>query len=533
MDRRIWEQLGQQFGTLPERLGGHILLTVAALAVGIAASLPLGILATRRPRLERVALLLASIVQTIPGLALLALMVFVWGTIGWIPALIALILYSLLPILRNTIAGLKGLDPALLEAARGVGMNDRQMLWLVQLPLALPIIVAGIRTASVWVVGAATIAQPVGATSLGNYIFVGLQTSNPVSLAFGCLLSAGLALVLDGLWRGMEVALERRSVARGAGMAAGMALLIVSPLLIACLPWTGELRLADWGPRGQGPESGRFVIGSKAFTEQYIWADVFRQRLESQGLEVQVLDGMGSATVFEALAKGQIDCYVDYTGTIWSNYMRRTETVPPVEMLLDVTTYLKQERQIYCLGSLGFSNDYAFATRRELADRYELKSLVDLARVADQLTSGMDIEFLDRPEWAAVRRAYGFDFRRKLTMDATLMYGAMASGQLDVIVAFNSDGRLERNDLVVLEDPAYALPPYDAVLLVSPRLARHPAAMKALRPLIQSTNVRQMRLANGMVDIDGRSISEASGYLLRGMSAGHQSAELRSGSGNR
>ena len=188
--------LAMQFESLPERLGGHIFLSLVALVIGILLSIPLGIWASRHPKLEHAALTLASIIQTIPSLALLAAMVFAWGTIGWIPALIALILYSVLPILRNTITGLQGVDADCIEAARGVGMTERQMLWWVQLPLAAPTILAGVRTASVWVVGLATIAQPVGATSLGNYIFVGLQTSNSLALLFGCFFSAVLALLL-------------------------------------------------------------------------------------------------------------------------------------------------------------------------------------------------------------------------------------------------------------------------------------------------------------------------------------------------
>ena len=166
-----------------------------------------------RPKAEAFFVTLASIIQTIPSLALLALMVFAFGTIGWIPAWLALILYSILPMLRSTVTGMQGIEPAYLEAAKGIGMDDSQTLFSVQLPLALPTIVSGIRTASVWVVGAATLAQPVGATSLGNYIFVGLQTWNIVAIFFGCLFSALLALAFDQLLRGLEIAAQKRSIA--------------------------------------------------------------------------------------------------------------------------------------------------------------------------------------------------------------------------------------------------------------------------------------------------------------------------------
>lgn len=511
----LWTQIGLQMETLPERLGGHVFLSLTALLVGTLLSVPLGIWAYRYPRFERLVLATASLVQTIPGLALLALMVFVWGTIGWLPALIALILYSVLPILRNTVTGLKGIDPALLEAAQGVGMSHVQSLRYVQLPLAVPVIVAGIRTAAVWVVGAATIAQPVGATSLGNYIFVGLQTMNFVALIFGCVLSALLALVLDGLLHGFEVASARRSWKLAGLMTVGISMLAASPLALTWLPRSaGNATKVVVERRHIDDSAPRFVVGSKPFTEQYIWTHVIRRQLEAQGLEVDVRDGMGSAAVFQALASGQLDCYVDYTGTIWANYMKRPNVVSPVEMLTEVTAYLVQKRQIYCLGPLGFSNDYAFATTRDIAEKYAMQDLVDLSRVSRELRGGTDIEFFDRPEWRSVESTYGIDFDSRITMDATLMYGAVTSGQLDVIIAFNTDARLDRYNLVVLEDPKYALPPYDAILLVSPRMARNARAMKALRPLVQSVNSKQMRRANGLVDVDGQPIQHAANYVL-------------------
>ena len=228
----FWERFGQQFETLPERLGGHIGLSLAALVVGILISVPLGIFISARPKAETFFVTLASIIQTIPSLALLALMVFAFGTIGWIPAWLALILYSILPMLRSTVTGMQGIDPAYLEAAKGIGMDDQQTLYSVQLPLALPSIVSGIRTASVWVVGAATLAQPVGATSLGNYIFVGLQTWNIVSIFFGCLFSALLALAFDQLLRGLEVAAQKRSFAMAGFIGALILALALSPFIL-------------------------------------------------------------------------------------------------------------------------------------------------------------------------------------------------------------------------------------------------------------------------------------------------------------
>lgn len=203
------EALPSLIENLPAYLGGHMRLSVAAIVTALIVSLPLGIVAARNRVIARPALGVASVLQTIPALALLALMVpLLGGMIGFLPAFIALTLYGVLPILRNTIVGLQGVDVTVREAARGVGMSPAQSLMQVELPLAAPAIIAGIRTATVWVVGAATLATPVGATSLGNYIFSGLQTRTWAAVIFGCLCSAGLALLLDQLIAAIERALK-------------------------------------------------------------------------------------------------------------------------------------------------------------------------------------------------------------------------------------------------------------------------------------------------------------------------------------
>src|ERR1700744_6696654 len=175
---------------LPDYLGNHVRVSVTALALGLAVSLPLAIIARNRPVLRGPLLGFASIVQTVPGLALLALfyplllalaeLSLSWfgvgfSAFGFLPAVLALALYSMLPVLRNTITGLRGVDPAVLEAAQGVGMTPWQSLFTVELPLALPVMMAGIRTAAVWGIGAATLSTPIGQTSLGKTNFAGRQ----------------------------------------------------------------------------------------------------------------------------------------------------------------------------------------------------------------------------------------------------------------------------------------------------------------------------------------------------------------------
>src|SRR5881409_2727459 len=251
---------------LPDYLGNHVRVSVTALALGLLVSLPLAILSRHRPVLRGALLGLASIVQTIPGLALLALFYplllalaalslawfgFGFSAFGFLPAVLALALYSMLPVLRNTITGLLGVDAAILEAAQGVGMTERQSLFTVELPLALPVIMAGIRTAAIWVIGAATLSTPIGQTSLGNYIFTGLQTQNWVFVLFGCVAAAVLALAVDQLLALMESGLSGRKRNRVALGALGLALVVGGALV----------------PNLSRPQAA-YAIGAKTFTEQ-------------------------------------------------------------------------------------------------------------------------------------------------------------------------------------------------------------------------------------------------------------------------
>lgn len=478
---------------LPDYLGQHVLVSLTALALGLAISFPLSLYAVRRPHLRTMLLAAASIVQTIPGLALLALFYplllgiasltadylgFDFSALGFLPSVLALALYSMLPVIRNTITGIDGVDPSLLLAAQGVGMTERQSLFMVELPLAMPVIMAGIRTAAVWVIGTATLATPIGQTSLGNYIFSGLQTQNWVFVLFGCCAAALLALVVDLLLALMERGAAHRQRGPVAAGLAGIALVVG----LALSPWLTAQRAT-------------YVIGAKTFSEQYILAALIGQRMEADGLSASPREGLGSSIIFEALAAGEIDTYVDYTGTIWANVMKRSDIRPRQETLAEVAQWLKRERGITLAGPLGFENAYALAIKRGEAERLGIKTLSDLAAYAPQLTIAGDYEFFGRPEWAAIRDAYGLNFKAERAMQAEFMYPA-AGNEVDVISAYTSDGRIAQYDLVVLDDPKGVIPPYDAVLLVSPKRAQDAALRAALKPLTGAIDVTLMRAAN-------------------------------------
>jgi osmoprotectant transport system permease protein len=487
--------MSEALARVPALAAQHLLLAVAALVLALAISLPLGVVAARRPGVARVALGIASLIQTIPSLALLALFYPVLlslsallggrvPALGFLPSLLALTLYALLPILRNTVTGLTGLDPALREAADGIGMTQHQKLWWVEAPLVLPVVMAGVRTAAVWTVGAATLSTTVGQPSLGDLIFAGLQTQAVPLVLAGCLGAAGLALAVDGVLALAEYGLRERR----------------RPVAIAALALFGAGVIGASVPLWARGGERTVVVGAKNFSEQYILARLIGSRLERAGYRVSYRDGLGSAVAYQALAGGQIDVYVDYAGTLWTGAMRRTDSPPREAQVAELADWTERTSGVRLLGSLGFENAYAFAMRADEARAKGIATLADLARASPGLALGADLEFLDRAEWAAVRRAYPMRFASATRYSPTFLYGALASGRADVVTAFSSDGRVAADRLTVLTDPRHAIPGYDAVLLVSPGRAGDARFVAALKPLIGRVPVDAMRSANLMVD---------------------------------
>ena len=506
--------MSEQLALLPDYLTGHIQLTLVALLLGTALSVPLGIVATRVPWLERIVLGIAGLIQTVPSLALLAMMVPLLAilqmqSIGFLPAIIGLTLYSTLPVLRNTVIGIAGVDPAYIEAARGVGMTPRQQLWRVELPLAMPVIVGGLRTSTVWVVGMATLSTPVGASSLGNYIFAGLQTRNYTAVMVGCVAAALLAQLLDGLVRVLEEGVRlrrRRPVA------------VALSVLAALYLFTG-VTLAS---RFIGDDDPLVVIGGKGFTEQYILSEILARQVAAEtGLGTTVIQSLGSTVAFDALRSGDLDVYVDYSGTIWATILRRESTVENRgEVLGEVGRALASDYGVRMVGSLGFENTYTLAMRSADVRALGLERISDLIPHAARLVFGSDYEFLGRPEWVALQDRYGLSFADQRTMDPSLMYQAAAQGDVDVITAFSTDGRIATMDLTVLEDDRGAIPPYDAVMLVSDRLAgERPEVVAALEALVGAIDADAMRAMNLAVDATGRTPASVAEEFLSERSA--------------
>lgn len=485
---------------LPDRMAAHLGVSAAALGLAIAVAAPLVLAMAGRPRLRAAVLAAAAVIQTVPALALLALFYPLLlalsalstrllgvgvPSLGFLPSLLALSLYALLPLLRGGADGLASVPPATLDAADGIGMTRRQRLLHVELPIAAPIIMGGLRTAAVWTIGAATLATTVGQRSLGDLIFAGLQLEDWALVVTGCLAAAALAILTDmALWR-VETGLAARNW-RKAGL--GGAILAAMVAVVLALWWNAR-----------PPETAQkpFVVGAKSFAEQYILAELLAQRLRDQGYPVTIRAGLGSAVAFRALKAGEIDLYVDYSGTLWKNALNRTDTPARNVMLATLKAQLPRQHNITVAANLGFENAYALAMKTPRAKALGVKSLSDLARQSANLRLATDTEFQQREEWTALQKTYNLRFARLTAYTPTLMVRALADNEADVITAFSTDGRIASENLTLLTDSKGALPTYDALLLIGPN---HPELAQTLASLEKTIPPALMQQANYQAD---------------------------------
>ena len=412
----------------------HVLLVALSTLAAIVLGVPIGILAAKRPRAGSPIVWLANVAQTIPSLAMFGFLLplpFIGG-LGARVAILVLILYALLPIIRTTAAGLRSVDPALVEAGTALGMTPGQLLREVELPLALPSMVAGIRVAAVIGVGTATIAAAVGAGGLGEYIFRGLAMVDPTVILAGAIPSALLALALDGILTAVERAL--RSNASRRVRVAGIVLFVV---LFAGAAVAATL--------GRGAD-GAIRVGSKNFTEQVILGELIAQTIETHTtLRVERRLNLGGTFICDrALRAGDIDVYVEYSGTAQSAILHDPPDTDPRRVLAAVRARYA-DAGITVLGPLGFENTFAMLVRGDDARRLGLKSISDVAAKTAGWRAGFGYEFLQRADgYPGLARTYGLRFGAPPTaMDLSLIYRALASRQVDFIAGDATSGLVE------------------------------------------------------------------------------------------
>ena len=472
-------------------VGEHVLLVAISTAFAAAIGVPLGIAAARRPRLGSPLVGFANVVQTIPSLAMFGFLLPVpfIGGVGARAALVVLVLYALLPIVRSTIVGITGIDKAIREAGLAMGMTRRQLLRIVELPLALPSIIAGVRVAAVVGVGSATIAAAIGAGGLGQYIYRGLAMVDTTVILAGAIPAALLALAVDGalLWLERQLSPRRRTRSRRATLA------IAGTLGAAILAGSATVAARS---------SGVIVVGSKNFTEQLILGEIVAQTIERQtGLTVRRRLNMGGTLICDrALLTGDLDVYVEYTGTALTAIFHQPPSHDP-RAVHETVRALYADSGRTLMPALGFNNTFASLVRGADARAKGLRTIGDVARVAPGWRAGFGYEFLERPDgYRGLAKAYGLAFRDPpQVMELTLTYRALASGQVDLIAGDATAGLIASLDLVQLEDDLRYFPPYEAVPVVRAQtLLRYPQVKDALASLsgrISATDMRAMNLA--------------------------------------
>jgi osmoprotectant transport system permease protein len=472
----------------------HVLLVGASTAAAIAAGVPMGVLAARRPRLGAPIVWIANVVQTIPSLAMFGFLLPLplVGGLGARVAIVVLILYALLPIIRTTVAGLRGVDAALVEAGMALGMTPAQLLRQVELPLAVPAIVAGVRVAAVIGVGTATIAAAVGAGGLGEYIFRGLSMVDPTVILAGAVPAAALALAVDGVLLLAERALRRRRLARPLAIAA------VASAAGACLA------AAVWAGAGTGRDAV-IRVGSKNFTEQIVLGELIAQQLErAAGAAVERRLNLGGTFIADrALRSGDIDVYVEYTGTADAAVLKNGVETDPAKVFARVKEQYAGAG-IAVLPPLGFENTFAILVRGEDARGLGLRTIEDAVPHARAWRAGFGYEFLQRADgYPGLSQAYGLAFEAPpRAMDLSLIYRALARRQVDLVAGDATSGLIAAYDLAMLADNRRYFPPYDAVPVARAAvLLRHPDVRAALEALSGRITVDDMRRMNEAVDV--------------------------------
>ena len=481
----------------------HIQLTILAVLISVAIGVPLGILITRVKKLSSPVLGFANVMQAIPSLALLGFLIPLLG-IGSKPAVMMVFLYSLLPIVKNTYTGLSNINPDMIEAAQGMGMTKREILRKVQLPLALPVIMAGIRISAVTAVGLMTIAAFIGAGGLGYLVFSGVQTVNNNMILAGAIPACTLALIIDFAVGRIESVVTPAGIKKADGslkrkttnrkldkiMRPIAAALVIVVLVVYGYTLTNKQQTIK--------------IGSKNFNEQLILGHMVADLIEGNtDIKVERQLNLGGTNVaFSALKAGELDLYIEYTGTGLVNIMNGTADTDPERVYNTVKEYFDKEYNMKWLRPIGFNNTYTLAVKPELAEKYNLKTFSDLAKISNNLILGPTIEFANREDgYLGLKDTYNMSYAEVKAVDGGLRYTAIENNKSDVIDAFSTDGLLKAFELTVLEDDKNFFPPYYAAPLVrNETLEKYPELEEVLMKLENLIDDEIMRELNYKVD---------------------------------
>lgn len=508
----FWNFLQQNWPELLTLLRQHLWLVFISTFIAVVIGIPTGVLLTRKQSLRGPVLGIANVMQTIPSLALFGFLIplpFIGG-IGARTAIVALVLYALMPIMRNTVTGILGVDRNVREAAVAMGMTDRQILWQVELPLAMSVMLTGVRVASVIAVGVTTIAAEVGAGGLGVYIIRGLRQYDNNLLLAGAVPAALMALAADfslGLLERRfsietKAAQRRRAIVNRIVLAA-IALIV---LLAAYGTWRSS-RSQSQSPAG----AERVVVASKDFTESVLLAEIIAQLLEARGVGVERKFELGGNLPHDALIAGQIDLYPEYTGTAYTAILKHPPITDPRAVYGQVKNEYAEKFKFAVSEPLGFENTFAILVRGAEARKLGLKTISDAAPHAPAWRAGFGQDFMSRADgYPGFSKAYGLKFlEQPREMNLSLTYIALSTGKVDLIAGNSTEGRIAAMDLVQLEDDRRYFPPYEAVyILRSESPARVEKLREALGKLAGAISTDEMRQLNYEVDANKRGHAE-------------------------
>ena len=476
----------------------HVELTLLSVVLSIIIGIPVGILISYVKKLGKPILGLTNIIQAIPSMALLGFMIPILG-IGMVPAIVMVILYSLLPIIKNTYTGIKNINEQTIEAATGIGLTKWQILTKVQIPLAFPVIMAGIRISAVSAVGLMTLAAFVGAGGLGYLVYAGIRTVNNSQILAGAIPACLLALLIDYIMSIIEtlsIKQNRRNISKKKLFIQKVILILISVLTVGLFAINYSANDVT--------SKDTITIGSMDFTEQEILSYMIAELIEENtDIEVKQELSLGSSNiVMGAVSTNDIDMYIDYTGTIYGSVLKH-EPNSNVQEVYDISKKeLKEQYDLNILDDLNFNNTYTLAVKKETSDKYGLKTISDLCEVSDELVFSPTLVFMERNDcYIGLKEIYPINFKEVIPIDGSPRYIALMDGKSDVIDAYSTDGLLEKFGLVVLEDDKNFFLPYHAIPVVNNRIIEeYSEIIPLLENLSECLNDEKMRELNYKVD---------------------------------
>lgn len=421
--------------------------------------------------------------------------------IGKIPAVTALVIYALFPVLQSTITGLDSVDKNLQEAAEAFGMNRLERLRKFELPLAMPVIVSGVRTAAVLIVGTATLGALIGAGGMGSFILLGIDRNNTALILIGAISSAFLAILMNIVIK----YLENKSLKK----------ILIS--LIALITATALSFIPSIAPM---MNSRRLLVAGKLGPEPEILINMYKELIEANSdIKVKLEPNFGKTSfLYEALKNKQIDIYPEFSGTITSSLLKNQVQVSndPLEVYEAAREGILNQDKLVYLKPMEYQNTYALAVKKDYANKYDLKTISDLSKVEDSAVAGFTLEFNDRDDGnKGLKSLYKLELNVK-TLEPNLRYQAINGGNVQIVDAYSTDSELIEYDLVVLEDDKQLFPPYQgAPLMRKDTLEKYPELEEILNKLAGQISAEEMSRMNYQVKVDKRSASEvAHEYLV-------------------